>query len=179
MTNNKYDHIDYEDIIENLMDTYSLSLINFAYTYVKDWGTAEDIIQEVFINVYHHLDSFEQRSSYKTWLYKITANKARDYLRKSFFKRNFITDSISFLLKPDISTPELDLINKSENRQIANMVLELPLIYREIIILYFYENMKLTEISSLLDINISTVKSRISRGKKLLKSKLERGSIYE
>ncbi|MGG1630892.1 sigma-70 family RNA polymerase sigma factor [Rossellomorea sp. NRS-1567] len=72
--------------ISELIDLHGQQLINLAYTYCKDWSMSEDIVQEVFISAYKNFDTFKGKSSYKTWLYAITINKSKDFLRKPSMK---------------------------------------------------------------------------------------------
>ncbi|MGG4166108.1 sigma factor [Rossellomorea vietnamensis] len=59
-----------ERLIEDLIDEYEMQVTKLAYLYVKDWSTAQDITQEVFIKAFHALHQFNQHSSYKTWIYR-------------------------------------------------------------------------------------------------------------
>ncbi|HEY4552070.1 MAG TPA: sigma-70 family RNA polymerase sigma factor, partial [Bacillaceae bacterium] len=86
---NHEDEISKDLLLRNLMNCYGDDLKRLAYLYVRDYGQCEDIIQEVFISCYKHLDSFRKESSYKTWLIRITINKCRDYQRRWSF-RNMI-----------------------------------------------------------------------------------------
>jgi RNA polymerase sigma-70 factor, ECF subfamily len=65
-----------EYILADLMDAYGDIVKKIAFTYVKDINLAEDIAQDVFVNCYHHLDSFKQHSSYRTWIYRIAVNRS-------------------------------------------------------------------------------------------------------
>lgn len=75
--------------IEKLIDTYSDYLYRIAFIYTKDRLTAEEVVQDVFINYYHKSDQFEQKASIKTYLVKMTINRSYDYLR-SWKNRKFV-----------------------------------------------------------------------------------------
>lgn len=159
--------------LRDLIEQYGKSLTNFAFTYVKDWSLAEDIMQEVFINVYTY-EQLHEVTSIKSWLYTLTANKCKDYLRKNYIKKDILVGLRDYLfLKPNQNTPEHDVISTSKNKRIAAQILELPVKYREIIILYYYEELTVKEISNLLGQKESTVKSKLHRGRKLLRHKME------
>jgi RNA polymerase sigma-70 factor (ECF subfamily) len=158
-----------EEIIEHMMDQFGEKLTRLAFTYVKDWGRAEDIVQDVFVTCYTKMDTFRGESSVKTWVYRITINRCHDYHRTWSFRNLQFTDKISRWMKGDHQTPESNLIAKDEKEALANQVLSLPVKYREILLLYYFEELSVQEISSLLLINESTIKTRLHRGRQMLK----------
>ncbi|WP_408009040.1 sigma-70 family RNA polymerase sigma factor [Pseudalkalibacillus sp. A8] len=158
-----------DEIIELMMDQFGEKLTRLAYTYVKDWGKAEDIVQEAFVACYTKLDTFRGESSVKTWIYRITINRCHDYHRTWSFRNLQFTDKISRWIKGDTHTPEADLIAKDESEALAKQVLALPLKYREVLLLYYFEELSIQEISLMLLTNESTIKTRLHRGRQLLK----------
>ncbi|MGD6992958.1 sigma-70 family RNA polymerase sigma factor [Sutcliffiella horikoshii] len=98
-----------ESLLEGLIDDYGTELKRIAFLYVKDESLAEDIIQEVFISCYHHLDSFRKESSYKTWLIRITVNKSKDALKLWSF-RNFVSKAEVEPRFFEVNTPESDTL---------------------------------------------------------------------
>ena len=162
--------------ISELIDRYGKQLINLAYTYCKDWSMSEDIVQEVFISAYKNIDTFKGRSSYKTWLYAITINKSKDFLRKPFMKEPFF-QRMKNKVKPVHPTPEEHVIQKEGHLGLAAEVMSLPIKYREVIILYYYDDLTTKEVAGLLKIPHSTAKSRIQRGRQVLKKQLEGGDF--
>jgi RNA polymerase sigma-70 factor, ECF subfamily len=160
-----------EEIIDELMELYSEKVYLLAYSYVKDKGMAEDISQEVFIKCFKSLQYFRGDSKISSWIYRITANTAKDFLRSKSF--NLFKYPISFfenLTKND--TPVDALIKKDEKELVLQTVLNLPTKYREIIILYYFQDEKQEVIAEILNLNLNTVKTRLSRARALLKEKL-------
>ncbi|WP_342032480.1 sigma-70 family RNA polymerase sigma factor [Mesobacillus boroniphilus] len=156
-----------------LIEDYADRVNRLAYTYVKSWQSAEDITQEVFISCYKNLDSFRSESSYKTWIFKITVNKCKDYLKSKWYK-SIVPIEFGWSLIPGSKTsPEEDVINKNKHYTLSKNVMSLPAKYREIIILYYYEDLNIAEISNLTSINLDTVKTRLRRAKALLRKKYE------
>lgn len=92
-----------EEQFEQIMEQHGEDLIRLAYMYVKDWQAAEDILQEVFISYYQKRNQFEQRSSLKTYLSKVTINKCHDYLRSWKNRRFFFSESIDQLMSRSIA----------------------------------------------------------------------------
>ncbi|MCA1065412.1 sigma-70 family RNA polymerase sigma factor [Rossellomorea sp. AcN35-11] len=159
-----------ERLIENLIDEYEVQVTKLAYLYVKDWPAAQDITQEVFIKAFHALHQFNHNSSYKTWIYRIAINLCKDYKRSAYFRRNMIVNKFHTLLKKEASvSPEQELILNEENDSVASHVFSLPLKYKEVILLYYYEELSTQEIGDMLGINPSTVRTRLDRGREKLK----------
>lgn len=149
------------------MESYSEYLLKIAYLYVKDWQISEDIVQDVFLIYYEKIEQFEERSSLKTYLVRITINKCKDYL-KSWRYRKLSLTNIFFGTKKDDSP----LIKQEECLHIADAVLHLPLHLREVIIHYYYDELSVLEIAVLLSLSDNTVKTRLRRARQLLKKEL-------
>ncbi|WP_171016812.1 sigma-70 family RNA polymerase sigma factor [Pseudalkalibacillus caeni] len=164
---------DYEDLLEQLIDEYGQSVKRLAYTYVKDWALAEDVTQEVFVKCFDHLHTFHGESTYKTWLYRITINHAKDMLKSKFFRQFDVIQRLKPQGGRTEQSAEARVVQDSEDEQLANEVLRLPRKYREIIILYYYEGLKMREIEAVTNLRMATVKTRLRRGKELLKQQLE------
>jgi RNA polymerase sigma-70 factor, ECF subfamily len=169
-----------EEIIEIAMEQYGEKLTRFAYTYVKDWPKAEDIIQEVFVTCYTKLGTFRGESSFKTWIYRITINRCTDYLRSWSYRNLHFTDKMTRWISGNSDSPESDVMVKNENEALAKHVLTLPIKYREVLLLYYYEELSINEISELLLSKEATIKTRLHRARALLKEVLEtEGSAQE
>nr|WP_255723510.1 sigma-70 family RNA polymerase sigma factor [Sporosarcina sp. ACRSL] len=156
------------------MEDYATDLKRIAFLYVNDLFECEDIIQEVFISCYQNLSSFRHESSYKTWLIRITINKCKDY-KKRWSVRNLFYKPI---ISPDFTEPssEEQFINEQSSRSMIEQIAKLPTKYKEVLILYYYQQLTMTEISEILNVNMNTIKSRLLRGKKILQNKLERSN---
>lgn len=167
------DEVDYtkddkSKVIDELMTLYTKRVYLLAYSFVKDQGLAEDISQEVFLKCYKSLDKFRGEASIKSWIYRITVNLSKDYLGKRGFQ--LLKFPIEFFdgLKKSESTEEIYL-KDYQNEQLLQNVLSLPLKYREVIILHYFHDLKIEEISKMLAINANTVKTRLARGRRKLK----------
>ncbi|MRX74233.1 sigma-70 family RNA polymerase sigma factor [Bacillus lacus] len=161
-----------EEFFIKLVDLYGDMVKRVAFTYVRDMKMAEDIVQDVFIKCYNNIATFQGKSSYKTWIYRITINHCKDVMRKRFFL-NFHPFKEEQLL-PTFETPESILLKKDNHTLVTKTLLELPKKYREVLYLYYYEELKITEISEVTQLNAETVKTRLRRGKLLLKAEIER-----
>lgn len=155
--------------LKELMYQYTEPLIRLAYYYVKDLQAAEDIVQEVFIKFYHNQNQYEERGELKAFLTQLTVNKSKDYL-KSWAYRKVQLQSKLF---SQASKHNLDeLVRKDEQAIIGDAILELPLKQREVLIYFYFNEMTITEVARILSIPESTVKTRLRRGKELLRNQL-------
>lgn len=167
-----------EELLQRLMEEYGDMVIRLAYTYVKQKELAEDISQEVFISCYKNLETFKNKSSYKTWLYQITVNKCKDYFRSWSFRNINYQDLIRSVFASGDQSIESNIVHKESQEMIFERVLSLPVKYREVIILHYYEELSINEISDLLSSNSNTVKTRLHRARNLLGSYLKEWHIY-
>ncbi|PLS14768.1 RNA polymerase subunit sigma [Bacillus sp. M6-12] len=168
----RHDEFSNEDRLEWLMNEYGQSITRLAFTYTKNKQLSEDIAQEVFIKCYQKLDGFRHEASYKTWLYRITVNLCKDKLRNWAYRNIVFTDIFQKWSKTTES-PENELIHYENSRLISEKILTLPVKYREVIILYYYEELTYNQISELLNLNLPTIKSRLHRARLLLRKLLE------
>lgn len=156
------------------MIIYGEDLKRLIYTYVHDWNETEDLLQEVFLKIYKNLDQFNKNSSLKTWIFRITVNTCKDYLKfrlrqKEKIKRFFNNHNSIPSFNED---PESLMIEKDFSSQILTTIFSLSQKYQEIIILFYYYDLSTKEISETLSINESTVRTRLARAREKLKKSL-------
>jgi RNA polymerase sigma-70 factor (ECF subfamily) len=174
---------DREAALEQLMQEYGTKILHLAYYYLKDRHLAEDVAQEVFIKAYRHWDSFRGDSSTYTWLYKITVNLCRDKARSAWWRRllpseepRASTVSGVEMTVPDDGPEEAAL--KSDRRDaMMQQVLKLPEAYREVVVLFYYEDLSTVEIAQITGQNENTVKTRLFRARAMLKDLLVKGGV--
>jgi RNA polymerase sigma-70 factor (ECF subfamily) len=169
-------HFDVNDEknVDLLIELYSKDVYKVAYFYVKDQGKAEDITQEVFLTCFEKLKDFRgDFSQIKHWLLKITSNKAKDYLKSWAYKYMTLSNSFIETMRSKEPLQESILMKKHENAVLAVHILNLPIKYREVILLYYYQELKIHEIADLLNTNENSVKTRLRRGKDKLRSLLK------
>ncbi|WP_164908532.1 sigma-70 family RNA polymerase sigma factor [Halobacillus litoralis] len=162
-----------EKRLEMWIQEYGHDLKWLAYSYVKDYSTAEDITQETFIKAYQKYSTFKQESLIKTWLYKITINLCKDHLKSSYMKRVVRKGAELFRSIPSSKeTPEEFLLQKDEDEALLGQVLKLEDKYREIIILYYFEEFDIKDLAQVLNTSPNTVKTRLRRARQLLQERL-------
>ncbi|WP_354471091.1 sigma-70 family RNA polymerase sigma factor [Lysinibacillus parviboronicapiens] len=156
--------------LEEVMAQHTERLIRLAFYYVKDLQGAEDIVQDVFIKFYDNQQNYEERGELKAYLSKLVINKSKDYLRSWTYRKIQVQQKI--FAKQAVIRRDM-LVQQDEQTIIENAILALPLKQREVLIYFYFEEMPVVEIAQLLNIPESTVKTRLRRGRELLKPKLE------
>jgi RNA polymerase sigma-70 factor (ECF subfamily) len=164
------------------IEQYGHYLIRLAYAFVKDEAKAEDIVQEVFIRYYINLESFEARSSVKTYLYRITVNECHNYFRSWAYRKIELSNLFGQLLV-NKQTPEDEMLLKEENEHVAGVIENLPLKYREVLWLHYYAELSVVEIGVVLNCPANTVKTRLARARKrarvlLIEEEMNNASEY-
>ena len=158
--------------MQQIMQEYGDYLVRLSYVYVKGWSEAEEIVQDVFVKFFMTSKQFEGKASLKTYLAKMTINKSCDYLR-SVKGRMHILRTKWKVPTVDEQSPESRMIALFERNQVAAAVWQLPVKYREVIVLYYYYEYTSVVIGTLLNIPENTVKTRLKRAKEKLKITLQ------
>ena len=161
-----------EERISQMIKTYEKDLLRLCRVYLKEESLAEDAMQETFIKAYKNLHTFRGDSSEKTWLFRIAINVCRDMQRTSWFR------NISRMVSLD--SVQIQQPQKSEiSHALMDEIMRLPKKYREVILLYYYEDMKQNEIAEILGVSVTTVCRRIEKARELLKDMLKGGNVLE
>ncbi|QPR69758.1 sigma-70 family RNA polymerase sigma factor [Lysinibacillus macroides] len=155
-------------ILEKIMDEHTEHLLRLAYFYVKNRHAAEDIVQEVLIKFSQR--DYDERGQLRAYLSTLTINQSKDYLKSWHYKKLLFQEK---LFPVQGKKQHDELIAAEERSQIGAAILQLSLLYREPIILYYYEEMKIHEIAQLLGIAENTVKTRLRRAREALKPYLK------
>ncbi len=141
-------------------------ILRLAFSYTKNISDAEDISQEVFTKLYENFNDFEDTEYIKKWCIKVTVNKCKNLFLSSWNKKVlFFTDNNENKI-PDINS------NSKEDNEVLNILLKMSKKYRIVLVLYYYEEYKIKEISEILKINESTIQTRLQRGREQLKKLL-------
>lgn len=156
-------------ILEKVMIEYGDELVRLAFSYLKDTETAKDIVQNTFIKCYKNLDSYRYDAQIKTWLYRITINECKDYLKSWNHKMVQVKSFINATAKSISPSVEKTVIDKYNSEEMKETIFSLPKVYREVVYLYYYDSLKTEEIAEILDISVNTVKTRLRRAKQRLK----------
>ena len=163
---------------QNVFNQYHILVYNVALNYVQNIEDAEEITQDVFIQVYNSLEKFKEQSTVKTWLYRITINKSLDFIKhKNSKKRFFIFGNKSqneseYLNISNFEHPGILLENKEKASQLYAVINELPENQKTSFILSKIDGLSNPDIAVIMQLSISSVESLIFRAKATLKEKL-------
>lgn len=149
-----------DDYISELVNKYSDMVLRLALTYLKNIYDAQDVCQNVFIKILKRNNTFVDSEHEKAWIIRVTINESKDFMRSPWKKR--------FCNMDDTILP----IKDKGNKEVVSLVLELPVKYRSVIYLHYFENYSTSEIAKLLNRNESTVRTQIKRARELLKTKM-------
>lgn len=159
-----------ESAMEILVKRYYDLVHSFIYRNTSDYNLAYDLTQEVFIKVIKNIDKFSNdKGNFKNWILKIAINTNKDYFKSSIYKqRKEMQDIDNHEIKDDKNI--IDILSKKEDaNKIREAIHKLPNLQREAILLKYYEDLKVREISSVTGENENTIKSRLFNGVKNLK----------
>ena len=155
------------------------SMYNFAYRLTLDQDDSKDLVQDTYLKAYRFIDSFQQGTNAKAWLFRILKNSfINDYRKKSKepskvdyqeVESYYNSEEVDRQITPDLRVEALkDMIGD----EISNALNSLDVDFRTVIILCDLEGFKYDEMAKILDIPIGTVRSRLHRARNLLKEKL-------
>ena len=154
------------EAIERLVKEWQLPLLRLCYIQLHDKTLAEDAVQETFIKAFHGWAQFRRQSSEKTWLTTIAVNTCKDLQRSAWFRH---TDR---RVTPEM-LPEAIVQPTQTNMDLTLAVMNLPKKYREAIMLYYYQDMEVREIGTVLGIAQSSVSNRLKKAREMLRKGLE------
>lgn len=176
------------ELYSMLIDRYSGKVFSTAYSYTHNHEEAKDLVQDIFIKVYNNLTKFKSDSRFSTWLYRIAVNSCIDWNRKNssrLIKIAWSTDENDILdtITDESAGPEQALLTQEHKELIRSIVKDMPEIYKTALILYYFEELHIQEISTVLDCPKKTVETRLYRARSILKARLKQelsgGEQYE
>lgn len=153
-----------EEQFSHLAKKYMDTVFRLAFNYLKSQSEADDITQEVLIKLYRTDKDFENEEHIKHWLIRVTINECKKAFLSPWKRIEPIEDYASTL---SFTSPE--------HGELFYAVMDLPKKYRVPIFLYYYEDYSCEEISSFLSIANATVRTRLRRGREILKTKIQEG----
>ena len=149
---------------------------NTCFRFVKNSEDADDVAQDVFIQVYESLDRFREESELSTWIYRIAVNKSLDFIRKKKRKKRLaqLTSLFGFnedkeeIVLPANGNPQQDLEDKERKQILDRAIDELPENQKTAITLSKYEGFSNKEIAQIMDLSLSAVEALMHRAKQNL-----------
>lgn len=167
---------------EDIVARYETKIFNLALRFTRNQEDAEEVLQDVFTTLYKKADSFQGKSAFSSWLYRIVANAAFMKLRKRKQQQNLSIEDLSPAMKQHYIEQESSFVNRSDNismsREIRGVlelaINKLPKQYRAVFILRDVDGLGNQEVSEILKLSIPAVKSRLHRSRLMLRRKLVR-----
>lgn len=164
--------------VERLVDQYADLVLRLAFTYLGQRADAEDMVQTVFLKAMTAAPQFRDEGHEKAWFIRVTANACKDALRARSRRAVPVeyADEVPDR-EPDGSESAIGGLDAfpGEASPVTAAVLELAPEYREVIFLYYYEGYSTREIADLLSCSDDVVRTRLSRARKKIRQRLERG----
>lgn len=159
-----------------LYELYSKAMFNTSFRILNDVAEAEDVLQESFIDAFKHIHSFENRSSFGSWLKQIVVNKSINVIRKRKL------DLVDIEKTSVHEIPQEDTIDEKEIQlkvaEVRKAMAELPDGYRSVLTLYLFEGYDHEEIAQILQVKESTARTQYIRAKQKLLMKLKNGGAH-
>lgn len=151
------------------------SLFNFACWLAQDRTEAEDLVQETYVKALRGFSGFEPGTNFRAWIFRILRNTfltSRSGL-KAAATVPLDPEEQEAVLPANVDTPESILLSQADEQMLQQAIEQLPLAFREVLLLCDVEEMSYQEISTALSIPIGTVMSRLSRARRLLRENLK------
>lgn len=152
------------DKFEFIMNRYHDELFKYIYNMSGNVADTQDLLQEIFIKVYGNLERYDaSRASFRTWLYRITTNHIRNHLKSSYYRHK--TSSLSY--NDSVTKSNINIENKiTKEKQIEEIVSVMKTIlnpkHLKIMMLHYFSQLTVTEISEIMDIPQKTIYKAIN-----------------
>ena len=160
------------DLYEEIIERYEKKLFGYLRNLVNQRNEeVEDLLQEVFLAAFVNLQSFETGKKFSSWIFRIAHNKAIDYFKKRRVKTSDMGENEDLWGDGKQLFEDIE-IKKETEKEIVKTIETMPLKYKEVVLLYYYEEKNYEEISDILHMPTSNVGVMLFRAKKILKEKL-------
>jgi RNA polymerase sigma-70 factor, ECF subfamily len=172
-----------EAAFAEIVERYRNPITNFLYRFLNDYEEAVDLAQETFVRVYFAIDRYHSGYAFSTYIYRIASNLAISELRRrkrrrlmsltGLFQREG-EEAVEYQPADYRPLPDATVVDDERSRVIAGAIATLPPKYRVPIILRDIEGLSYEQVAEVMELGLGTTKSRINRGRGLLKDKLRR-----
>jgi RNA polymerase sigma-70 factor (ECF subfamily) len=169
-----------KNALQVLFARHNVKVFRFVLRFLNDEATAEDLVSEVFFDVWRQADRFESRSQVSTWLLGIARNKALSSLRKRSTEE--LDEEVAEFIEDPSDSPETLMHNRQRSQILQDCLAQLSPAHREIIDLVYYHEKSIEEVADIIGVPQNTVKTRMFYARKrigeLISSKgLDRASV--
>ena len=143
-----------------------------ALAITHDEGMAEDILQETFVRIYKYAESFDKTQPFEPWLYRLTVNLTYSWINRAKRWVHLFQGALEQLKMPEYRNPENVMEKKEQQSTLQRAIGNLPDSQRAVIVLYYLEDLSVSEIAYALNIAEGTVKSRLYHARKKVKESI-------
>lgn len=157
--------------MERMVDQYGTGMLRMCCVYLGDQHLAQDAVQDSFIKIYRAWHPMDGPAAEKAWVMRVTVNVCKDYLRSAWKRKVNLVEQY-----PELPASE-DPPKNEEGRLLAEIMALKPK-YREVVLLHYYQQLRVNEIAEVLGAPQSTVSIRLRRAREALRKRLE-GGPYE
>ena len=156
-----------------LVDRYRQKVFRTAMGFLHNADDAEDLTQEIFIKAWHALRSFDRKSAFSTWLYRISVNKAINQIRKNKLRALAgINDEVN--QTPDDESADDTITRKEQKKEIKKAINELNIKQKKAFVLFYYQELNMKEVADVLKMSQKAAESLVFRARKNLQKELQR-----
>ena len=153
----------YGDVLERLLDRYEQKVFRMAVIMLRDRGLAEEVTQDVFLNIWRALPRYDGRAAVSTWLYTIARNACFSAVRRQAYRRVTPIDDIA----------EPSVFQDQSDPDLLRCIGRLPEVERQVVLLFYWEDRSVADVAAALDMPEGTVKSHLHRARQALGKMLE------
>ena len=172
------------DAFEQIVERHEAKVFNLALRFTRNQEDAEEVLQDVFSTVYRKIQSFQGKSAFSSWMYRITVNAAFMKLRKKKQRPAIGIDDLAPSVWNNFFNQEAQMsyVNRSDSASmtrelrevLGDAIKKLPEQYRAVFVLRDVDGLSNQEVSEILQLSIPAVKSRLHRSRLMLRKKLQR-----
>ena len=164
-----------EDAISHLFRQYELGVYRLALSIVDDPAEASEITQETFISALNALEKYQEKQSFKAWLYTITVNCSRSHLRKRRTKNKLLA-TLTHIFRVEVekqTMPEDAFVQNEKEAALWKSLNQLDENLRSVVVLRYFQELPIREIAEILSIPEGTIHSRLHTAREQLRVALE------
>ena len=170
------------DAVADLSDSYGAKIYQLAFRYLRNREDAEEVAQDVLLKVHQKIDAFRGDAALSSWIYRITFNAAMSRLRE--FKQNLPNAAEKTIDEQEANQPlkrevvdwsplaDEEMLRKEMRQALVRALKEMPVLYRAPVILRDVQGLTTEEASAMLHVKEQTLKSRLHRGRLMLREQL-------
>ena len=165
---------------ENLFSEIYKTIYYLSYKFLNNAAEAEDVSQDIVLYIYNHIDELKTPEGFNKWMNRIIYNKCKDHVRKlsnrredDFQEKEGIKEEIGLQ-----NSPEKVIQKKEKNQFVLEIIEDLPTKQKEVVLLYYYQQLTAQEIATVLACSLPSIQNRLHKAKKSIRDRVENSSIY-